>query len=160
MRRAHLYLNALQQSKSLKCCLCFWLAWHFIPPSKRIILCTKASAWPLFSPSIMHKMMTVLLINFSDKESDKEGNVYLDCLTLLEKVVSKSTSNLATCTSTLAPQWRMIPSLLKILPKVDDHQFLCKLLSSLRYYLVYQLTKSSLTVSSARPSPGTSVGIF
>lgn len=62
----------------------------------------------------------------TQEQRDKLNNVYMDGLTLLDKLAAKSVSNLALCVATQESfhRWRLPCALLDCLPQVQNQQFL------------------------------------
>jgi hypothetical protein len=62
----------------------------------------------------------------TQEQRDKLNNVYMDGLTLLDKLAAKSVSNLALCVATRESfhRWRLPCALLDCLPQVQNQQFL------------------------------------
>jgi len=61
----------------------------------------------------------------TQEQQNKLNNVYLDGLTLLDKLAAKSASNLSLCVATIESldRWRLPCSLLAYLPNVQNEQF-------------------------------------
>lgn len=78
----------------------------------------------------------------TQEQRDKLNNVYMDGLTLLDKLAAKSVSNLALCVATQESfhRWRLPCALLDCLPQVQNQQFLVnalRLVQTLGNYSVY-----------------------
>lgn len=95
---------------------------------ERVVTIKRPSALPVLLAAICHFPEHERRDRSKTQEQrDKLNNVYMDGLTLLDKLAAKSMDNLALCVTTqeiLDQRWRLPCSLLATLPLVSNEQFL------------------------------------